>query len=116
MSTGPQGLLIEATRDPAGVLVRVCGEIDMHTSPLLRRKLQDTLELARPRLILDLREVSYIDSSGVGTIVEIKRRADRNGSTTVLVGLQPRVRNLFEITRLSSFFRIVDSPDQARDA
>ena len=55
-----------------------------------------------------------MDSSGVGTIVETKRRADHEGSRLVLTGLQPRVRSVFEITQLTRFLSIAPTLDAAR--
>ena len=72
---------------------------------------------ARPaRLILDLTEVGYMDSSGVGTIVEAKRHADRQGGRVVLANLQARVRSVLEITQLDRFFVIAASLEAAREA
>ena len=97
--------------------MRLKGEVDLRSSPELRKRLSELVEGRTPRLvILDLSGVEYVDSSGVGTIVELKRRALRTGGDVVLVGLQPRVRSVFEITRLDKFFKIAQSIDEARQA
>ncbi len=110
-------LEIEADRDGDDVIVRLKGEVDLRSSPDLRRRLTELVEPQAPKLvIMDLSGVDYVDSSGVGTIVELKRRALRTGGDVVLVGLQPRVRSVFEITRLDKFFKIAKSIDEARQA
>jgi len=105
---------VHTERQRDATIVHLVGEVDLRTSPQLRGTFLDLLDQKPVRIILDLTGVSYIDSSGVGTVVELKRRALRNESKVVLVGLQPRVRSLFEITRLDKFFTVVNTIDEAR--
>ncbi len=108
-----RGLRI-ATADVEGQpVVRVSGEVDLRTSPQLREALLNVLESRPRRLIVDLAEVRYMDSSGVGTMVEIKRLIERNGGRIVLAGLQPRVRSVFEVTQLDRFFEIANNVAEA---
>jgi len=109
-------LEVRTRREGESLVVHLAGEVDLRTSPELRQRLLESLESRPPRVIVDLRGVSYIDSSGVGTLVEMKRRADGNGASVVLVGLQPRVRSVFEITRLDTFFHIVETLEEAQRA
>ena len=112
MSAQPDGLRIDTTTTGSGPVVRVTGEVDLRTSPQLRRQLLQLLEQRPQRLVVDLSQVGYMDSSGVGTMVEIKRRIERDGGEVILSGLQTRVRSIFEITQLDKFFRIVPSADE----
>ena len=116
MNQEPHNLDISAEREPAATIVRLSGEVDLRTSPGLRSLFLELLQEKPARIIVDLTGVNYVDSSGVGTIVELKRRALRHESKIVLVGLQSRVRSLFEITRLDKFFTITESLDEARQA
>ena len=116
MNEEQHNLDVRREREPDVTIVHLAGEIDLRTSPQLRGEFLELLDEKPARIILDLTGVSYVDSSGVGTIVELKRRAMRNKNTVVLVGLQPRVRSLFEITKLDKFFTITDSIDEARQA
>jgi anti-sigma B factor antagonist len=114
MKEKQHNLDVQAQREQDATVVTLNGEIDLRTSPQLRNLFLSLLEENPPRIILDLAGVSYVDSSGVGTIVELKRRAMPHESKVVLVGLQPRVRSLFEITRLDKFFTITDNVEEAR--
>lgn len=107
---------VSVSVDRTAAVVRVRGEVDLRSSPELREKLLDLLNRPLKRVIIDLAQVSYIDSSGVGTLVELKRRLDRSDGRVVLVALQPRVRSVFEITRLDHFFAIVNTIDEAHKA
>jgi anti-sigma B factor antagonist len=68
------------------------------------------------RLMVDLSGVPYMDSSGVGTLVEVFRRVTAYRGKMVLFGLTPRVRSVFEITKLDRFFTICESEAQATQA
>ena len=107
-------LRIRTTADDHGRVVELTGEVDLSTSPKLRNRLQELIENYSGRLIIDLGGVAYMDSSGVGTLVELKRKLERKGGSVVLARPQPRVRSVFEITQLDKFFTITDSIDQAR--
>lgn len=116
MSAAPRNLEIESQQAGAARIVRLRGEIDLRSSPLLRDHLLELSERREPHVVIDLTDVVYIDSSGVGTMVEFKRRTDRTGGRIALVGLQPRVRSVFEVTRLDKFFVIRASLAEAVDS
>ncbi len=116
MSEEGHNLDVRAQRESDATILYLSGEIDLRTSPQLRGTFLELIDEKPNRIILDLSGVSYVDSSGVGTIVELKRRTMRYKSEVVLVGLQTRVRSLFEITRLDKFFTITNTIDEAREA
>lgn len=116
MSDAPLPLKITTTNDAGSVIVSLAGEIDLRSSPTLRTELLQLSERKPPRVIINLEGVTYVDSSGVGTLVEFKRRSERGGGgRVILVGLQPRVRSVFEITKLDQFFTIAGTLDEARN-
>lgn len=101
---------------PDGTLLTVAGDVDLARSPVLRAAIA-AASAARPkRLVVDLAGVSYMDSSGVATLVEALQIARRNGTSLIISGLQPKVRSILEIARLTTIFRIVDSVDDAKTA
>ena len=69
-----------------------------------------------PTLILDLTEVPYIDSSGLGSLVSAYVSGHKSGQQVVLTGVNPRVAKLFEITKLEPFFLIFPTIDAALEA
>ncbi len=96
-----------------GVLVRPVGEIDLSCASMLRQRLSEVQDGKPARLIIDLSEVPYMDSSGVATLVEAMQIARRTGGKLILCGLQDKVRSIFEIARLDMVFVIVDTLDDA---
>ncbi len=119
MSRNPDGFEIQ-TRPLEGhdatMLVTVRGEIDFNRSPELHETLLEIIRNKPRRLVLDLSNVSYIDSSGVGTLVDAQRRLSRDGGKVVLAGLTPRVRGVLEITGLDQFFAIAANVQEALEA
>lgn len=107
MSAEHQALQVESQTVDGRLVVRVNGEVDLRTSPRLRVLLLDSAAQATGPLLVDLSGVGYMDSSGVGTMVFVKREVERSGRRLVLIGLQPRVRSVLEITHLDKFFTIV---------
>lgn len=92
------------------------GDIDLSRAPALRIHLSEALTSKPSRLIIDLAEVPYMDSSGVATFVEAMQIARKKGSELMLCSMQPRVRSIFEIARLDMVFKILDTADEAKTA
>ena len=92
------------------------GEIDLSRAPSLRTHLA-AAQASRPRkLIVDLADVSYMDSSGVATLLEAMRTIQRSGGRLILCCLQDKVRSIIEITRLDTVFTIVKTADDGLKA
>ncbi|QSA95731.1 STAS domain-containing protein [Methylococcus sp. EFPC2] len=79
--------------------------LDAHNSTELKDTLLRQLEAGPPMLILNLAEVRFIDSSGLGALLSGFKNANLRQGKLVLVGLQPRVQAMFELTRLHRVFR-----------
>jgi anti-anti-sigma factor len=86
--------------DPRPTIVHLSGEIDIFTSAALRRRLLDALHCSTSRLIIDLSEVSFCDSSGLAVLVGIQHRARPMGITLALTGPRPFMSRLLHVTGL----------------
>lgn len=102
--------------DGDALILTLSGEVDLHSSPQLRATISEMIQNAKPRVILDLSGVPYMDSSGVGTLVEAKRLVEREEARLFLVNPQKRVMGVFEITHLDRFFTICASVEEAKQA
>ena len=88
-----------------GTLVRLRGRLSIDSSPAFRDRLLALLRRqSPPGVIVDLTEVSYMDASGIATLVEGLKTARNRQTTLCLKGLQGRVRHLFEVTGLLTLF------------
>ena len=96
------------------VIASVKGEIDLHNSPTVRQQILKFLEQHKPKkLILNLAEVPYMDSSAIAVLVEALQKIRKTGGKIYLTHLQPRVKGLLEIARLDTIFVIAADEDEA---
>ena len=91
----------------------VSGEIDFQHSPALRDQLQEAIGKQAPGLVINLKKVSYIDSSGLATFVEALQKIKRYNGRLILAELAPAVRGVFEIAKLDSIFSLAASETEA---
>lgn len=97
---------IDVLREEHGVKCLVSGEIDAFTAPKLRERL-NTIELEeKDSAELNLSQVGYMDSTGLGVIVAFYKRVIAKKGSIKLTGLSPRLYRLFEITGLSKIMEI----------
>jgi len=101
------------TREQAGwAVARLEGEVDLSHSPALRKLLMDWT-LDRRDIMIDLAEVSYIDSSGLAALVEAYQGARDSGAFFVLVAASRPVLRVLTLARLDRVFRLADSVEAA---
>ncbi len=99
------------TMEKEGVLVfQVNGEINISTSPELKKQFE---KQPSKKIVVDLEKVSYIDSSGLATLVEILKKTRSAGGSLGLAAMSDKVKSLFEITKLDKLFLIASSQDEA---
>ena len=92
----------------------ISGDIDLSTSPDLREPLlRELRELRTPRVVLNLKAVRYIDSSGVASLVEGLKASRDVGSRFILFGLNTTVREVLQLSKLVRIFEICESEEQA---
>ncbi len=94
-------------------ILELAGELDFHTSPDLRQQLLAVMDKKVPKVMVNLKKVSYIDSSGLATFVEAFQKIKRYNGKLVLAELVPAVRSVFEIAKLDSVFVLAGSEDEA---
>ncbi len=108
-------MLLELTeRTVEGVLILDCkGRISFgEESALLRDKLRSLMQ-KDSTIVVNLAGINHIDSGGLGTLVAVVNAARAVNTSIKLSCLNPRVRDLLEITRLTSFFDTADTVEQA---
>ncbi len=92
-------------------VVTVDGEIDCYTSPALREQLLTLIRAGHHHLVLDLDQVEFLDSTGLGVLVGMLKRVRNHDGTLDLVCSQDRILKIFRITGLHHVFPI--HPDLA---
>jgi anti-sigma B factor antagonist len=97
------------------IFAKVRGEIDLHNSPYLRSALLDALNKHQPnKIVLNLEQVPYMDSSAIAVLVEALQKLRKTGGKMCLTNLQPRVKGLLEIARLDTIFVLAKDEEEAK--
>ena len=101
---------IKVEKIDEGALIKLSGRLDMNTSPDLRKAALALYTKSKCKnLTIDFVNVSYIDTSGLATIVEILVASKEQCAQLTLSGLNERVRYLIDVNGLTGFLRIEGS-------
>lgn len=106
-------LSIEAHTRPGGVLLTLSGELDMATAAQLEREIANASDSAPQTIVLDLRGLDFIDSTGLRTLIAEHECSRRSGRRFALVQGSRQVDRLMSITRVSEHLQLVSSPEEA---
>jgi anti-sigma B factor antagonist len=99
--------------DDARHVVAVTGEIDLFTAPELKSALGEALESGHSRIVVDLTQTTFLDSTALGVLIgAVKRLRSRDGALTI-VNTDPNIAKTFEITGLDQIFTIRPTRDGA---
>ena len=113
MSEARPGAMTHDERESDGIrVVALHGEIDLESSPAARGVLLRAVQRRQP-LVVDLSGVSYIDSSGIASLVEAFQVARRAGTRFSLAAMSPSALRVFELARLDQVFTIHPSLEAA---
>jgi anti-sigma B factor antagonist len=104
---------VEARHEGTAVVIGASGDVDLYSSPELRKALVDAIDRKLSPIVVNLSDVTYIDSSGVATLVEGLQLSAKYGGKFRLVGLNDHVFEVFKLARLQRVFTIHDSVDEA---
>ena len=96
-------LQIETVKSPEEALVRCSGRIISATSADLQSTVRGIIPQTK-RIVLDLTDVTYMDSSGLGAVVGIYVSAKRQGCQLRLINLNQRLKELFRLTQMAKVF------------
>jgi anti-sigma B factor antagonist len=105
-------LRVDTKHEEDRTVLRLRGELDLATVPLLQSAL-DAVELEGPSLVLlDLRDLQFMDSTGLRAILDAHERSQHRGHEFAVTRASDQVERLLTITRVSEHLRIIDSTDE----
>ena len=94
-------------------VVSVAGEIDLFTAPEFKQRMSQLIDAGRSRLVVDLTETTFIDSSSLGVLIGAHRRLKSRGGQLVVASSTEAIVKTFRITGLDGVFKLVDSVETA---
>ncbi|PIW27937.1 MAG: anti-sigma factor antagonist [Rhodospirillales bacterium CG15_BIG_FIL_POST_REV_8_21_14_020_66_15] len=105
--------MMHEVKDAGGaVVIALEGDIDLQTSPKAREALLAAVGRGKP-VVVDLAKVSYIDSSGVASLVEALQTAKKGGQTLALAAVSEGAMRVLKLARLDAVFTIHANVDDA---
>ncbi len=104
---------LDVTEHDGVTVLAVRGEVDVYTAPKLREKLVELVTQGKYRIVVDLENVDFLDSTGLGVLVGGLKRLRSHDGDLSLVCTQHRILKVFEITGLTKVFAIRDSVEAA---
>jgi len=101
---------VQHTPEAVDVTLHNCHQLDEECLETVREELLDLCAALEHRhVFMNLAHVGYMPSAGLGLLLTLKQRLDRSGGRLTLCNLNPLVRELFVVTRLTSYFHILDA-------
>lgn len=102
------------TESKNGLMVcRVEGDIDISCSPDLKKVFDKLIAQKTPKIVIEFSKVTYVDSSGLATLVGILKNMRSYGGRMRLAGMSTKIKGLFEITKLDKLFEIMATEEEA---
>jgi anti-sigma B factor antagonist len=109
----PMDLDLESTRRGSASVLTLRGEVDVYTAPRLRQAIVDLVDAGSPLVVVDMANVDFLDSTGLGVLVEGLKRARARSSDLAIVATQDKILKIFDITGLNKAFAIHRTVDDA---
>ncbi|HET6753240.1 MAG TPA: STAS domain-containing protein [Jiangellaceae bacterium] len=106
---GPANLQVTSSRHPDATLLRLTGELDIASAPRLVETMRSLSVPDMRHVRLDLTELTFIDASGIGVLVQVRMLVHGHGGRLTLHGIRPLLRRLLVITGLTSAFELESS-------
>jgi anti-anti-sigma factor len=107
---------IDTRRDGTAIVLAVSGELDLASSPALRTELARADDAGADLVILDLRELVFMDSTGLSVLVKAHQHAAESGRRFAVVRGGKQVERLLSLTGVAERLLVVDQPEELLDA
>lgn len=110
-----QFLINTTVKNENVTIVSVEGEVDVFTAPQLKKAILNCLgiDVSQPQIVVNLTDVGYLDAAGLNVLVGGLKRCRQNAGELSVVCPNPRIKRLFEITKLDEIFKIFSEVEEA---
>jgi anti-sigma B factor antagonist len=104
---------VDARNEPGATIIAISGELDLASSPALEEALRRALASGPELVVVDLRELEFMDSTGLSVIVKAQQATRRAGRRMCLVKGPPQVQRLLSLTGVAERIELVEAPGEA---
>lgn len=96
------------------LVVYLEGEFDMHSAKEFRDEVDKALDISgAQKILLDFKNVSFIDSSGIGVILGRYKRLTANSGEMIAVNLTPKIKKIFQLSGILGIMKVLDCQEEA---
>lgn len=106
-------MLIREREIEGKAILDIEGDIDLYNAPEFKAEVNRLIEEGKYHVLVNMAQVSYIDSSGVGALITGMSNLKKYQGTLKITTIVPSVKKVFELTRLNTFFQIYETEEQA---
>jgi anti-sigma B factor antagonist len=106
-------LRVEAKREGNRTVLRLSGELDLDNARLLQSELEGADVENASTVLVDLRELEFMDSTGLRMLLTTHQRLQQRGAELAVTGVSVQVERLFGVTQAGEHLKLVDPPDDA---
>jgi anti-anti-sigma factor len=92
-------------------LLKISGELDLASSPALEQELERATSSAPSLVVIDLRELNFMDSTGLSVLIRAHQQAQESGHRLAIVNGSRQIRRLLSLTGVADRLTIVDRPE-----
>ena len=103
---------LEVRDEGRATVISLSGELDLASSPALQEELERAAAAETPMLIIDLRELDFMDSTGLSVLVRAHQRIEERGRQLAMVRGPQQVQRLLSLTGVADRLTLVDSPEE----
>ena len=94
------------------LIISLRGELDVESSQEMKSEVRKLISSEAPNVVIDLTNVNYVDSSGLGTLIALQKDARFNGGSLSIVGASQQIRRVMKMTNLDKLFELYDKLDE----
>ncbi|MBC3797195.1 STAS domain-containing protein [Acetobacterium tundrae] len=91
-------------------MISIKGEIDIYSIGKFRELIEKKIATQAPQIILDCTELSYMDSTGMGVLIELRNKAKEMGQKIIMMNPRPNIKKLLNITGVDKIIDIIENP------
>ncbi len=100
----------EKNRMNETIIVAVKGDVDIYSVDAFRGSIEKTFDDNGLEIVLDCSELTYIDSIGIGALIEMRNKSQEKGKKIIVKNPKPNIKKLLELTGVDRIIDIVESP------
>ena len=104
---------IRSRKNGKVVILDISGDIDLYNASEITNMINKISENEKYNIVINLKDVSYIDSSGIGALISCSSLLKKSQMGLKIINVYASVKKVFELTSLTSFFDIYDSEEEA---